>query len=64
MDKKKPKTNTHRVAKVVFGLMYFVSGGVVSFFLPVEVRYCFGYVAAAISVWAWKVITMEEVNHG
>lgn len=64
MDKPKAKTSKHKVAKVVFGLMYFGGGGVVSFFLPVEVRYVFGYLSAAVCVWAWKTIAKEEVNHG
>lgn len=51
-----------RIFKVVFFIMYFLFGGILSYFLPHEIKFAIGFLFACISIWAWKVITKEVQN--
>lgn len=50
--------------KTIFMLIYWGAGAVVSYFLPENARFTFGFILAVIAAWAHKIITDKEVNHG
>lgn len=51
-----------RILKVIFFTMYFLSGGIISYFIPHEVRFAIGFLFACISIWAWKTISTQTTE--
>lgn len=46
--------------KVALFILYFVAAGILSQFLPDQIRFAIGFIFACVSAWAWKVISSER----
>lgn len=50
------------IIKVIFIIMYFLAAGVVSTFIPHQLKFAIGFAFAFASVWAWKTITSSSTE--
>lgn len=52
-----------RIFKLAFFVIYFLAGGVISYFIPDQIKFVLGFTFALLSGWAWKMMS-KEVHHG
>ena len=52
------------MAKFLFYFGYLLGGGILSFFLPAEIRFVLGFLFALLTAWAYKTVSGGEVRNG